>query len=54
MKTDLNDLVFLEQDEAQNILDVKDPGYEVATTRSGYTIIIDSHKNIVATMTSKR
>lgn len=50
MNTSLNDLFFLNIDEAQDILNQQDPGYQIAVAKSGLAFIVDESLNVVCKM----
>jgi len=46
----VDDLLFLDVEEAQSLLDLKHPGYEIAVARSGLSFIVDEKQNVVLTI----
>jgi len=53
MKTTADQLLFLLMDEAQDLLDKQDPGYEIAVAYSGTSVVLDPNGNVVMTFRSK-
>jgi len=47
MKTTVDQLMLLLMDEAQDLLDKQDPGYEIAVAYSGTSVILDPTGKVV-------
>ena len=50
MKTNIDDLLFLDIDEAQALLDKQDPGYEIAVAKSGLAFIANEKGRVEVTI----
>jgi hypothetical protein len=46
MKTTAEQLLFTNLDEAQEILDDQDPGYEIYISSTGNAVVLDEHGEI--------
>jgi hypothetical protein len=53
VKTTSDQLLYLLLDEAQDLLDKQDPGYEIAVAYSGTSVILDPNKQVVMVISPK-
>lgn len=53
MKTTVQDLLFLNEDEAQELLDIQDPGFTVTVELNGHTIVKNPYGVVVLEIQGK-